>query len=116
MKISICFPQYNRIEYLLKSLEIISCQTYGEIEVCISDDCSTDNTIGEIEKLRLRYKYPIVLDKFDRNQGYDRNLRRSMELATGDYCFTLGNDDTLNDIGCIERLVNFLTVNNKPEI
>lgn len=116
MKISICFPQYNRIEYLLKSLEIISRQTYSDIEICISDDCSVDTTVIEIEKLKLTYKYPIVFDKFDKNQGYDRNLRRSMELATGDYCFTLGNDDTLNDPGCIQRMVNFLFQHSRPEI
>lgn len=116
MKISICFPQFNRIEYLLKSLEIISKQTYDDIEICISDDCSTDNTVDEINKLKLTYRYPIIFEKFETNQGYDRNLRRSMELATGDYCFTLGNDDTLNDPGCIQRLVAFFNENDRPEI
>ena len=116
MKISICFPQYNRIEYLLKSLEIISQQTYSDLEICISDDCSTDNTVSEIEKLKGSYRYPIVFNRFEKNQGYDRNLRHSMELATGDYCFTLGNDDTLNDSGCMQRLVNFLSRHNQPEI
>ena len=38
MKISICFPQYNRIAYLLKSLNLISKQSYDNIEIIISDD------------------------------------------------------------------------------
>ena len=44
MKISICIPQYNRINYLLKSLSIIERQLYPDIEIVISDDCSTDDT------------------------------------------------------------------------
>lgn len=40
MKISICIPQYNRIAFLLKNLEYIAKQTYSNIEVVISDDCS----------------------------------------------------------------------------
>lgn len=48
MKISICIPQYNRIEYLLKSLRIIEEQTYPNIEISISDDCSSDDTVEKI--------------------------------------------------------------------
>jgi glycosyltransferase involved in cell wall biosynthesis len=38
MKISICIPHYNRIEYLLKSLKIIEQQSYKNVEIVISDD------------------------------------------------------------------------------
>lgn len=116
MKISICIPQYNRIAYLLKSLADISRQTYDDIEICISDDCSSDDTVEEIEKLQRTYRYPIVFTRFARNQGYDCNLRRSMEIASGEYCFALGNDDTLDDPGCIARMVRFLEDNARPEI
>jgi len=53
MKISICIPQYNRINYLLNSLERISHQNYDNIEIVISDDCSIDDTESQINKIKL---------------------------------------------------------------
>ena len=95
MKISICIPQYNRINYLLRSLAIIERQTYPNIEISISDDCSTDNTVDEIRKLIPKYKFPIVFDKNEQNLGYDRNYRKCIEMASGDYALVIGNDDSL---------------------
>jgi len=116
MKISICFPQYNRINFLLKSLAIIEKQTYSSLEIVVSDDASADETPLEIGRLQKAYRYPIVFHRFETNQGYDRNYRKSIELASGDYCLTLGNDDSLNLPDAIERLAGFLKANDFPEI
>jgi len=116
MKVSICIPQYNRIEYLLKNLDILSKQTYQNIEIVISDDFSSDTTKETILALSSTYRFPIIYNRNEPNLGYDRNLRKSIELATGDYCFILGNDDTLFNETSIEFLVAFLKKNNLPEI
>jgi len=116
MKISICVPQYNRINFLLKSLAIIEKQSYNEIEIIISDDCSTDNTIEEITNLSKTFRYPIILSKNEYNRGFDYNYRRSIELSTGDYSLVIGNDDSLNGINSIQILVDFLKANDTPEI
>lgn len=116
MKISICIPQYNRIHYLLKSLAIIAKQTYSDIEISISDDCSTDETVTEIQQLSKTYKYPIVFDRNKVNMGYDRNYRKCIEIASGDYVFVIGNDDSIYGEESIERLVHFLKKNNLPDI
>lgn len=116
MKISICIPQFNRIELLKKNLAIISRQTYPDIEVIVSDDCSTDNTREEIEKIRQSYKYPVTYFRFDANQGYDRNYRKSLEIATGEYGIVLGNDDSLYGDDAIEKLASYLERFNYPDI
>jgi glycosyltransferase involved in cell wall biosynthesis len=116
MKISICIPQYNRIDYLLRSLRMIESQTYPNIEISISDDYSTDNTVEEISKLSTVYKYPILFERNSRNMGYDRNYRKCIEMATGDYAFVIGNDDSLCGVNSIEFLVKFLLENNLPDI
>ena len=116
MKISICVPQYNRINYLLRSLSIIENQTYDNIEIIISDDCSTDDTEQKIKDLSTRYKYPIIFSKNDVNQGYDRNYRKCIELATGDYAFVIGNDDSIYGDNSIEFLANFIKQNNYPDV
>jgi len=116
MKISICIPQFNRIQFLLKNLQNIAIQTYSDIEVVISDDCSTDETELEINKLRQTYKYQLIYKRNENNLGYDRNLRQSMELSSGMYCFILGNDDSINDASDIAFLVNFLQNNKLPDL
>ena len=116
MKISICIPQYNRINYLLRSLAIIERQTYPNIEISISDDCSTDNTVDEIKKLIPKYKFPIIFDKNQKNLGYDRNYRKCIEMATGDYALVIGNDDSLVNDNDIEFLVKFLLSKKYPDI
>lgn len=116
MKISIAIPQYNRVEFLLKNLERLSAQTYPNIEVVISDDASSDDTEARIRALIGHYRYPLVYFRHSQNVGYDANLRKSMELCSGDYCFILGNDDSLNATDDIAHLVNFLETNQRPEI
>jgi glycosyltransferase involved in cell wall biosynthesis len=116
MKISLCIPQYNRIRYLLKNLSIIALQTFPDIEVVISDDASTDNTEEELKMIAATYKYPLVYYRHTVNVGYDANLRKSLELATGDYCIMMGNDDTLNAPEGIQQLVDFLEENGLPEL
>lgn len=116
MKISLCIPQYNRIQYLLKNLSMVAEQSYNNIEICISDDASTDNTEEEIKKFVATYKYPILYYRHEKNVGYDANLRKSLEMATGDYCIMMGNDDTLKGNDAITNLVHFLEQNNRPEL
>ena len=116
MRISICIPQYNRIEYLKINLEKIALQKNADIEVIVSDDASTDDTPMQISEIQTTYPFPLVYFRFEQNQGYDRNLRKSLELAKGEYCFILGNDDTLNQPDDIEWLVKWLTENQKPDV
>ena len=116
LKISICIPQYNRIEYLLTSLLLIEKQTYPNIEISISDDGSTDDTVNQIEQLKLHYKYPMVFHQNDHNRGYDYNYRKCIEIASGDYAIVIGNDDSIYGDNSIEYLANYLLENGYPDI
>ena len=42
--VSVCIPTYNKARYLRKSLDSIINQTYGNLEIIISDNASPDNT------------------------------------------------------------------------
>lgn len=114
--ISICIPQYNRIRFLLQSLEDIAKQTFPNIEISISDDCSTDTTEADIKRIAQTYKYPIRYFRQQTNQGYDRNLRYSIEMATSEYVMILGNDDTINPEYDLTALSKFLIEHNFPDI
>lgn len=116
IQFSICIPQYNRVEFLLENLIQIAKQSYQGIEICISDDCSTDNTEEALKSFIPMYKYPVRYERFLTNQGYDRNLRRAMEMASGDYIIILGNDDTINPQYDLKILAQFIRDHHYPEI
>ena len=43
-KVTIAIPTFNRKEYLGLAIECCLRQTYGNVEILIVDNCSTDRT------------------------------------------------------------------------
>jgi glycosyltransferase involved in cell wall biosynthesis len=120
MLISVCIPQYNRSKYLLAVLESIRVQDYPEVEVIISDDCSTDDSLVVIPKYiaevqgttHVRFNYL----RQPRNLGYDGNLRAALDAGQGEYLFMLGNDDALPDKNTLSSLAVILAQLNYPDV
>jgi len=99
---SICIPQYNRTDFLLKALESFSSQTFTNFEVCIYDDNSDDNGEGKIinylENSALSYSYY----RSKSNGRYDASLRNAIGLSNGRFVLLMGNDDGLADCKTLE--------------
>jgi glycosyltransferase involved in cell wall biosynthesis len=120
MMISVCIPQYNRSRYLLAVLESIRVQDYPEVEVVISDDCSTDDSLEAIPKYiaaaksttHVRFNYI----RQPKNLGYDGNLRAALNAGEGEYLFVLGNDDALPAKDTLSKLAAILTQLNYPDV
>jgi glycosyltransferase involved in cell wall biosynthesis len=99
---SICIPQYNRTSFLIQALRSLEQQTLRDFEVCISDDCSTDGRQSEVLDFLALSHLAYVYRAQPRNGRYDVNLRSSISLAVGRFCFLLGNDDALADDQALE--------------
>ena len=113
---SICIPQYNRTSFLLKTLESIQEQTSRDFEICISDDGSTDRREEEILNFLATSNMGYVYKKREKNGRYDVNLRDSIGLARGKYCFLLGNDDALAVPETLELLAKDINNFHKPDV
>jgi glycosyltransferase involved in cell wall biosynthesis len=79
-------------------------QTYTNIEVVISDDCSPDNTPEVVAEFRgdprVRYERGGV------NVGRVKNYRKSLyELSSGSYVTNLDGDDLLGDVDYLRTAV-----------
>ncbi|MBI4681149.1 MAG: glycosyltransferase family 2 protein [Nitrospirae bacterium] len=118
MLISICIPHYNRSKYLLLVLDSIKIQDYPNIEVIVSDDCSTDDSLTVIPQYIAKQEGKCLIRyiRQERNLGYDGNLRASLSAAHGDYLFILGNDDALPQADTISQLVGILKRLHSPDI
>lgn len=103
MKLSICIPTYNRCSFLIDAIEntISQARNYGlldQIEFCVSDNCSTDNTKSELLKLKESNKgVNIHLNFNEENIGPDRNFIKVMSMASGEYSILKGDDDYIKD-------------------
>jgi glycosyltransferase involved in cell wall biosynthesis len=92
--ITIGIPTYNRANgYMKEAVASALGQTYGNIEVIISDNCSSDNT-GEVVKSfndsRIRYFRHSV------NIGANDNFNFCLEQASGAYFLLLHDDDLID--------------------
>ncbi|MEG0144366.1 MAG: glycosyltransferase [Akkermansia sp.] len=97
-KLTYIFLTYNRANYVREGLLSTLNQEYeGEIEVIISDDCSTDNTFEVIQQIVSEYKGDkhIVAVQTPHNVGLAGNTNNAVKYATGDW-FIRADDDDIN--------------------
>jgi abequosyltransferase len=115
-EISICIPNFNRLDCLGDLLDSIVVQDYGSspVQICISDDASTE----DIEQLVSKYQkiYPHILYyRFEKNVGLDRNLLKSVAMASGKYCWLMGNDDKIEQ-NSIHHILKLIKKYNDPTV
>lgn len=81
--LSICIPTYNRAPVLEKMLKSIVDQLDDEIEIVISDNCSTDNTEAVCKKYAEKFENIM----YYRNEVNirDANFSLSLDRGTGAY-------------------------------
>lgn len=64
-----------------------------EFEVCVSDNCSTDNTSEVVRE--AQEKIAIKYYKNSTNLGIPRNFLNVVAMATGEFAWLVGDDDLL---------------------
>jgi len=109
--VSIGIPTYNSSDRIRTALTSISEQKYPNLEIIISDNCSTDNTqevIQEICKSHPEIKYFRQQTNIGMIQNFDFVLRRS----SGKYYMWVSDDDMLEP-GALLKYVAFLE--NNPD-
>jgi glycosyltransferase involved in cell wall biosynthesis len=89
--ISVIMPVYNAERYLTEALDSILAQTFGDFELILIDDGSTD---GSAEILN---QYATVQDRirlFRRpNTGLTKALNECLRLARGEFVARMDSDD-----------------------
>lgn len=82
--VSIAIPAYNCERYIAQSIESLLAQSYGDFELVISDNASTDGTEAicrRYESLDTRVRYV----RRDENIGGPGNFRHVFSLCSGRY-------------------------------
>ena len=93
-KVSIVLPTYNRINWLIKSINSVKEQTYQNWELFVIDDISSDGTDEKMKEicskdLRIQYhKLPVT-----KELGISKFLNFGILNGTGKYIARLDDDD-----------------------
>lgn len=113
MKISVIVPVYNTKKYLRQCVESILTQTYGNVEVVLVDDGSTDGSQQICDELAYMNRNVRVVHQ--ENQGASVARNSGLLHAQGDYIHFVDSDDLLNGKDVYTTLMNFIE-KERPEI
>lgn len=97
--VSIVIPCHNNEAFLKESIASAFNQSYGNVEVIVIDDGSTDNSQGILHTCGDKIRWETQL-----NQGAPVARNRGIELANGEYIKFLDADDVLLP-DCLERQI-----------
>ena len=94
--ISICVPTFNRarlLDNLFRNLAELRHAHGDAVEICVSNNQSTDETADVIE--RWRNALPLKVITQLQNVGATRNFLEVSRIATGKWLLIVGDDDEL---------------------
>lgn len=93
-KVSIGVITYNHEKFIVDCLNSIKNQTWKNIELIISDDCSTDGTqriVKDWVEKNQELSCEVLLA--ETNMGIAKNLNKVLKFMDGEYlCFFAGDD------------------------
>lgn len=116
--VSVPVITYNSSAYIIDGLESIKAQTYQNIELIISDDCSTDNTVEIcrqwLENNKDRFVRTLLVTS-DKNTGVAGNCNRSVAPCQGEWIKGLSGDDRFLP-HTIQRYVDFVLKHPEADI
>jgi glycosyltransferase involved in cell wall biosynthesis len=106
-KISVLIPTYNGAAFLAECVESVLAQDFGDYELLISDDGSTDHTVAVIERCAAKDKRI----RWWRNQSNLRaagNFNLCLRQAAGEYIKFMCQDDVLLEKSTLRQMAAVL--------
>jgi len=92
--ISVCMPNYNKVEYLAEAIESVLNQTYKNLELVIADDGSTDGSCDLLDWYENKDKRVNVIKT--KNNGIAVARNTALARARGEFVAIMDSDDLMN--------------------
>lgn len=113
--VSIIVVTYNSSQYVIETLESAKMQTYQNIELIVSDDCSTDHTVEICRQWINANSERFVRTEIitvSKNTGVPSNCNRGLYKANGIWIKYIAGDDILNK-DCIQKFMHIAMDDNQ---
>ena len=92
MTVDVLLAAYNGENYIRAQLDSLICQTYKDIRILVSDDCSTDSTAHIINEYAEKYDN-IHYFKTEKNLGYAGNFGSLLRRVEAPFYMLCDQDD-----------------------
>ena len=116
--VSIIVVTYNAAKFVIETLESAKAQTWQNVELIISDDCSADNTVeicsNWIANNKDRFARTAIIT-VPQNTGVSANCNRCIKASNADWIKLIAGDDILLP-NCIEYNIKFIGENPDASI
>lgn len=113
--VSVPVVTYNSSKTVRETLDSIYDQTYQNLELIVSDDCSTDNTVDICREWIETHKGRFVRTELltvEKNAGVSANVNRAETACQGEWIKGIAGDDRLLP-NCIADCVDYVTQNQE---
>lgn len=107
--VSVVVVSYHAADTVIQTLDSIYAQTYSNIELIISDDCSTDDTVAVAQAWATNHAdrfINCIIHVNEQNLGVPGNMNTGIGLSGGYYVKVLAADDLLLP-DCIEKMTAY---------
>lgn len=108
--VSIITPSYNSSKYIGKTIKSILSQTYTNWELIVIDDCSTDNSVEQLN-IYADQDDRIKIISLEKNSGAAVARNTGIKYAQGRFIAFLDSDDTW-DSNKLEKQIEFMLTND----
>ena len=112
---SIIVPTFNVAATLATCLESVVSQSHSNFEVVVVDGGSTDATLDIAKSFTPRLGTRLIVHSGPDQGVYDA-MNRGVGMATGEWVFFLGADDTLYDADTLARVSAFLSEHERSDL
>ncbi len=110
--VSVIILNYNAKAFLNDLLNSVLNSTYANIEIIFVDNHSNDNSVNFIrEKFGHLSNFKIVVN--EQNVGFNEGNNIGFRHSKGVFCLFMNPDVKLSDSTTIEKLVGYLSLNEK---
>ncbi len=111
-KLSVCFITYNHANFVRQALDSVLMQRCDfDMEIVVSDDCSTDGTAEIVKEYAAKYPDKIRLNVLEKNVGMTLNWVSSIGACKGEFIALLEGDDYWTDENKLQKQADFLDKN-----
>lgn len=110
-KISVIIICYNQEEIIKRTINSLLTQKEFIYEICVSDDCSTDNTWNVLLEYDKQNPGLFKLHRNNPNVGIFKNIEHTWSMPSGDIIHYLAGDDEAG-VDIFKNIVDYIKCKN----
>jgi len=112
MKATLALLSFNQEAFIIDAVKSVLSQTYNNLQIILSDDCSVDQTYELMQHVAKFSEYSyrdIVLNRNNSTLGIGGHINKIMDLSKGDIIIVAAGDD-ISHPNRVQKIVDtFLT-------